>query len=250
VEFHDLRQRGIRLTMVAAFAAPPAVAAVLVPFRATFANSAAALTMVAVVAAVAVVGNRAAGVIASLSAAVWFDFFLTVPYDRFTISHRPDLEATIAIVVVGLFITELAGRSRHHWHAAAEGVAHVAMIHEVAELAAARAPETEIIDRTTASLVTLLSLRACRFDPILVDPPLARIQSDGEVVHVNLRWPVREIGIPGPEAEIIAQWRGRVAGRFVLTPTPGEPVSVERRVVAVALVDVAAAAIMDQRRAP
>lgn len=249
MEFHDVRQRGIRLTAVAAFAAPVAVAAVLVPFRGTFANSAAALTVVAVVAVVAVTGNRVTGVIASLSAAIWFDFFLTVPYDRFTISRRPDLEVTIAIVVVGLFITELAGRSRHHWHAAAEGAAHVAMIHEVAELAAARVPETEIIDRTTELLGALLSLRSCRFDRVLVEPPLARIGSDGEVVHVNLQWPVRQIGIPGPEAEIVAQWRGRVAGRFVLTPTPGRPVSVERRIVAVALVDVAAAAIMDRRHA-
>jgi K+-sensing histidine kinase KdpD len=249
VEFQDLRQRRVGLTAVVAFVAPLAVAALLVPFRDSFANSAAALTMVAVVTAMAVVGNRLAGVIASLSAALWFDFFLTRPYDTFDISHRADIEAFVAVIVVGLFITELAGRSRHHWQAAANSVAHVAMIHEVAELAVTQAPETEIIDRTASFLTTLLSLRSCRFDPALEDPPLARIESNGDVIHVSMNWPAREIGIPGPQAEIVAQWRGRVAGRFVLTPTPGRPVSVEQRIVAVALVDVAAAAIMDRRHA-
>jgi len=66
-----------------------------------FANTAAALTMVIVIVAVAVIGPRPAGIVASASAALWFDFFLTSPYDRFAISHRPDLETTIAIFVVG-----------------------------------------------------------------------------------------------------------------------------------------------------
>ena len=123
------------------------------------------------------------------------------------------------------------------------------MIHEIAELAVTRASETTIIDQTTADLIELLGLRDCRFDPQLVDPPLARIQARGDVVHGEISWPARTIGIPGPQAEILAQWQGRVVGRFVLTPTPGRPVSEERRIVAVALVDVAAAAIMDQRHA-
>ena len=63
-----------------------------------------------------------------------------------------------------------------------------------------------------------------------------------------MRWPAREIGIPGPQAEIVAQWRGRVIGRFVVTPTPGFPVSQERRVVAVSLVDVVAAGLQGRRR--
>ena len=40
------------------------------------------------VVAVAAAGHRAAGVLAAVSAAVWFDFFLTVPYERFTITGR------------------------------------------------------------------------------------------------------------------------------------------------------------------
>jgi Domain of unknown function (DUF4118) len=247
---HDVLARiRNRVALVAALIGPVIVGALLVPFRSSFASTAAALTMVVVIAALAVLGNRANGVLASLSGALWFDFFLTRPYYRFEISHRHDLETTIAIFVVGLIITELAARSRHHWRAANDSTQYVSMIHDVAELAAASVPVDVIIDRACDALVKLLSLRSCRFDRFLSDPPLARIQANGEVVNVGMRWPAREIGIPGPESEILAQWRGQVQGRFVVTPTRGAPVTLEQRIVAVALVDVVAAYVMDEHHA-
>jgi hypothetical protein len=238
-----------KLALAAALTGPIVVGAILVPFRGSYATTAAALTMVAVIAPLAVFGNRVAGVVASISGALWFDFFLTRPYDRFEISHRQDLETTVAIFVVGLIITELAGRSRHHFRASNDSTQYVSMIHGVAELAAASVPVDVIIDQACTSLVSLLSLRSCRFERLLSDPPLARIQSNGEVMNVGLRWPAREIGIPGPESEIIAQWRGQVQGRFVITPTRGAPVTLEQRIVAVALVDIVAAYVMDEHDA-
>jgi uncharacterized protein DUF4118 len=243
-----LRNRA-RLAIVAGVAVPIVVAAVLVPFRGTFAGTAAALVMVIVIVAVAVTGSRLSGVLASASSALWFDFFLTRPYDRFAISHRTDLETTIAIFVVGVLVTELAARSRRHWRAANTSTAYVEMIHGVAVLAAASTPVGAMIDLANASLVTLLSLRSCRFDRTLSDPPLARIQSNGDVAHVGLRWPANEIGLPGPEAEILAMWRGRAVGRFVVTPTPGATVTQEQRIVAVALVDVVAAYLVGELHA-
>jgi hypothetical protein len=38
--------------------------------------------------------------LAAVSAAVWFDFFLTVPYERFTITRRADIETTALILAV------------------------------------------------------------------------------------------------------------------------------------------------------
>ena len=66
-----------RVAVVAAVVAPLALAAILVPFRASFPNTDAALAMILVVVAVAANGYRLAGVLAALSAAAWFDFFLT-----------------------------------------------------------------------------------------------------------------------------------------------------------------------------
>jgi K+-sensing histidine kinase KdpD len=238
-----------QIALIAAVVMPLLVGAVLVPFRGTFANTAAALVMVSVIAAVAVIGTRSAGIVASASSAIWFDFFLTPPYEKLTISHRPDLETTIALVVVGLLVTELAARSRRHWQAANSSTAYVSMIHAIAVLAADSVPVKEMIDEMTSSLTRLLSLRACYFDKSLSEPPLAQIQSNGEVALVGMRWPAKEIGLPGPESEITAKWRGRVVGRFVMTPTPGAAVSLEQRIVAVALVDVFASYLVGERHA-
>jgi K+-sensing histidine kinase KdpD len=237
-----------RAALAAAIVLPVAVAAVLVPFRGTFATTAAALVLVAVIVGLAIVGSRAAGILASISSALWFDFFLTRPYDQFAISHRPDIETTVALVVVGLIVTELAARSRHHSRVSFEESSYVGVLDELADLAAGPALTSSVVASATASLTDLLGLRACRFEREPVTPPLARILANGEVEHVGLDWPAEEIGIPGPEAEILARWHGHGVGSFVITPTPGLPVPVERRAVAVALATIVAARLDDERQ--
>src|SRR5262249_37094659 len=69
-----------RAAILAALAPPLAAAVILVPFRADWPNTSAALLLVVVVVAVAAIGNRVAGALAAIGAAAWFDFFLTVPY--------------------------------------------------------------------------------------------------------------------------------------------------------------------------
>lgn len=68
-----------RIAIVAALAAPLGVAAVLLPFRASWSNTNVALLLVVVVVGVAAIGNRVAGALAAVWAALWFDFFFTVP---------------------------------------------------------------------------------------------------------------------------------------------------------------------------
>jgi hypothetical protein len=244
-----LRERRIPLILTAAILVPLGIVGILVPVRTSFANPAAALLMVAVIVAVAVAGNRIIGFIGSVSAAFWYDFFLTRPYESLNISHRPDVETTACLLVVGLMVTELAARSRHYSRVSAEESEFISEVRRLTEFANGPAAGAEVIERAIPSLVWLLGLRECRFDVELADPPLARINSRGEVVHVGLNWPADEVGIPGPEAEIMVQWRGRALGRFVLTPTPGEPISMERRVVAVLIANVVAAALANQQRA-
>jgi len=236
------------VSVVLALVVPLCVSSILVPYRGTFANTAAALVLVAFIVALSIAGNRLTGFIASLSSALWFDFFLTRPYDTFDISHRLDIETTISIIVVGFMVTELAARSRHHSRVSNEEARYVATIHDLADLAANPTPSPAVVESASASLVELLDLRACRFERAATQPPLPRILSDGTVEHVGLQWPVGELGIPGPEAEIVAEWRGHVLGRFVLTPTPGRPVSRERRIVAVALTTLVAATLDRERR--
>jgi K+-sensing histidine kinase KdpD len=97
-----------RAAALAGLAAPLALSAVLIPFRDSFPNTDAALALVLVVVAVAAAGRRLGGIVAAVSAAVWFDFFLTVPYERFTITRRADIETTALILAVGIAVTEIA----------------------------------------------------------------------------------------------------------------------------------------------
>ncbi len=239
-----------RATLVAAAVVPLALAAALVPVRAHYASPAAALTMVVVITLAAVIGDRVAGVVASISAALWFDFFYTRPYDSFTINHRPDVETTIAILVVGVVITELAGRSRHHFAAANEAYDFVGTIRDVAEAGARGAGDDEVDrerlrgrSRRCSDCATAPSSQTSRIRRSRASTPTARWCTWG--------WSGRRATSASPDraARSSRALRGRVVGRFVLTPSTALPVSRERRIAAVSVVDAAAAALAAGPRA-
>jgi hypothetical protein len=243
-----LRERRVVVAGVLALLVPFALALALVPFRGSFANTAAALTFVAVITAIAIMGSRVSGVLAIASSAIWFDFYLTKPYDLLTISHRPDLETTICIVVVGLCLNELAAANRRSFRRARQESDYVRTMHEMVVLVSGDSSLEQITEFGMQCLREVLVLRDCTFESVPSGLPYARVVSNGTVVHVGLQWPTKELGIPGPQAEILAQWRGENFGRFVLTPTPGQPVSLDRRVVAVALANLVAGAFADEGR--
>jgi len=226
-----------QIAFVAAVVLPLGVAAILVPFRSSFANTASALILVAVIVAVAALGNRFSGFVATVSATLWFDYFLTRPYEKLAITHRPDIETAVCLFVVGIIVTELAARNRHHLATAAEEADFVGLIHDVTELATSGAPSREVVERVRNELVYLLQLQACRYEAGSADRPVMRLEHDGQVFLGGRPWGVHRLGLPGPEIELLVQNQGRTLGRFVLTPTPGFPVSRERRVVAVAIAD-------------
>lgn len=89
-----------RAAVLAGLLAPLIVSAILLPWRASWSNTNVALLLVVVVVAVAALGNRFAGALAAVSAAAWFDFFFTRPYERFTIHGSTDI--TTGLVAVTL----------------------------------------------------------------------------------------------------------------------------------------------------
>ena len=91
---------------------PLASAAILLPWRGSWSNTNVALLLVVAVVAVAATGNRLAGALAAVSAAAWFDFFFTLPYDRLTISHSSDVTTFVLLLVVGVAVSQLAARAR------------------------------------------------------------------------------------------------------------------------------------------
>ena len=139
------------LTLCAAVLLPLALSGILVPFRSTFAPTASALVFVAMIVAVAVVGNRTAGILATVSSTLWFDFFLTRPYERLAVADRADVETAVTLFIVGVVVTELAARSRHHHSVAAEEADLIGMLYQFSELVAAGAPDTAVIARLAKS---------------------------------------------------------------------------------------------------
>jgi K+-sensing histidine kinase KdpD len=241
-----MRRAQSRSDVIAVFAGillPVAVCAILIPFRLSFVDTASALVLVAVIVAIATIGNRLAGFVAAISASLWFDFFLTQPYYRFAITHRPDIEITVSLFIVGIVVTELAARNRFHRRVAEEETDYVGLIYYLSELVAAGTSAKQVIAQATAELTDLLHLRNCQYVEGSSNRRVPYIEHDGTVNLGRLRWGVRQMGLPGTELELLVQGQGQIFGRFVLEPTPGQPVSVQRRIVALAIADQVGAAL-------
>lgn len=229
--------------IAAALAAPLAAAAVLLPFRASWPNTNVALLLVVVVVAVAAIGNRVAGAIAAIGAAVWFDFFFTLPYERFTIRNSADVTTFALLLVVGGAVSQLAAYARRLKVVAITDAGYLAQIHQTASLTqTARFPEV-VVNHVREQLVGLLDLRECRFEygALLGHPP--RLEPDGTVVAGRGRWDVETAGLPGEEIELRTFGNGQYYGRFMMTPKPGSRPSLQARLVAVTLADQAGRAL-------
>jgi K+-sensing histidine kinase KdpD len=236
--------RGDRLAALAGLAAPLALTAVLVPFRASFPNTDAALALLLVVVAVAASGYRPAGFLAALSAAAWFDFFLTRPYERFTITRRADIETTVLLLIIGAAVTELAVWGRRQHAAASRRAGYLDGINAAAEAVAA-GDSAALIEQVSDRLTQLLSLRSCQFQRGVagLGRP-ARLRHDGQVVAGGQVRDVEREGLPGDTGiELLAEHAGVLQGRFLMTPLPGARPSLEQRLVAIAFADQVGAAL-------
>jgi hypothetical protein len=235
-----------RLAVLAGLAAPLALTAILVPFRTSFPNTDAALALVLVVVAVAASGYRLAGVLAALSAAAWFDFFLTRPYERFVIAKPTDVETTVLLLVIGIAVTEIAVWGRRQRLEASRRAGYLDGINAAAGVVAAGASAAALIDQVCGQLTQLLSLRSCQFQHGVagLGRP-ARLRHDGQVVTGDGTWDVERDGLPGDTGlELLVQNGGVLQGRFLMSPQPGSRATLEQRLVAVAFADQVGAALV------
>lgn len=235
-----------RAALLAGLLAPLAVAAGMTPWRTTIPNTDAALILVVVVVAIAANGHRAAGVLAAASTAAWFDFFLTVPYDRFTITRRTDLETTVLLLAVGVAVTEIAVRARRHHARSDTEAAYVGAVHTTAELIASGRPAPEVTEHVISCVQAVLGLRSCRYQDhtFLGHPP--RLEADGHLTWNGARWAIDRHGLPSGEIELLVRQDGRGIGRLMLTAEPGTAPSLQARRVAVTLADQLGASLARQ----
>jgi hypothetical protein len=232
-----------RLALVAGLVGPFLVALALVPFRTDLSRTNAALILVVVVVAVAAIGNRLAGALAALSAAAWFDFFHTRPYQTFDITASADIETAVLLLIVGLIVSQLAARARRLEVITVTDAGYLARIHETADLAQSAKSSDTVVDHVRRELTELLGLRGCRFEygTLMGQPP--RLEQDGNVAVGHRRWDVDASGWPAGEIELRTYGNGHYLGRFMLTPGPGPVPPLQARLVAVTLADQTGAAL-------
>src|SRR5690349_19979971 len=85
-----------------ALLAPPAAAAALLVLRNRIDNTNIALVLVVVVVAVSTLGRRIVGLLAAVSAAVWFDFFHTRPFYSLAVMSHDDVVTAGLLLAFGV----------------------------------------------------------------------------------------------------------------------------------------------------
>ena len=217
----------------------------MAPWRDDFENTDAALILVVVVVAVASAGSRAAGYVAALSSAVWFDFFLTRPYGQFSIDRASDVETTVLLLGIGVAVTEIAVWGRRQQASASQRAGYLTGIHAAAEAAVAADGGFGVVGHVSEQLIELLTLSSCQFQHGVAGlGVIGRLHHDGSVTVGARPWPSDEVGLPtGGDVELLVQGGGYLQGRFVLTAMDGSRPTLEQRLVATALADQVGAAL-------
>jgi len=168
------------------------------------------------------------------------------PRHRPTCSELPflDRKATfILLLAVGVTVSQLAARARRLKVITITDAAYLAQIRESAALAQSAASGQAVVDHVRKQLIDVLGLRDCRFEygMLIGHPP--RLEQDGAIVTRYGHIDVELAGMPAEEVELRTFGNGQYYGRFMLTPTPGSKPTLQARLVAVTLADLAGRAL-------
>ena len=239
-----------RYSLWLALLGPLAAAALMIPLRSHVPNTDLALAMVVVVALVVLPGRRTAALLAGLSAGVWFDFFLTQPYERFSIQRSSDVQTTVLLAIVGVLIGEIAVRRRQARSDTRTARDEVVSLYVVAEMLAAGSRAEEVVRLVAEQLHDLLFLVDCRFEPGDRDAEGPELDRSGELHYGRLNWSLGSDGLPNRDVILPVESGKRRFGAYVLRgPALGVPLTQDRRLAAVALSDLAGAALSDAESA-
>ncbi len=233
----------VRLTAVAA---PLLTCAVLSTVRDQVTAVTSALLLVLWVVGAAATGDRLAGVLAALSAGAWFDFFLTDPYLRFTISDADDIEATVLLVLISLAVTEIAlWGYRQHQRAAQRSGYLDGVLGAARAVAEGDVPTAVVVDVVARQIVDVLAAESCRYiEGPVRDARIAVLDHDGVLTRNGHAVDVDRVGLPSDEYVAVLVRRGpEIAGHFLVSTTGRRSYPTrEARSVAVLLADQVAAA--------
>jgi K+-sensing histidine kinase KdpD len=238
-----------RPALMAGSAVAPLLCCVgLAAFRDSITTATSALVLVLIVVAAAATGDRLAGVVAALSAGVWFDVFLTEPYLTLAINDPNDIEVAVLLVLAGLAVTEIALWGRRQQARASRRAGYLDGVLGTSKIIAGQETSPEALTNHVAQqIVQVLDIDECRFVPGPGPGPAATsLDHDGQVTRHGHRIDVHREGLPTDERIGLVVRAGAVThGQFALTAaTRVVRPSVEQLRVAVLLADQVGNALM------
>jgi hypothetical protein len=226
---------------VAAVGAPLLTCAILSTVRDSITAATSVLVLVVWVVAAAATGDRTAGILAAVSAGVWFDFFLTEPYLRFTIASSDDIEATVLLVLISLAVTEVALWGHRQRAQAARRSGYLDGVVDAARaVTEADMPIGTLREVVGRHIVDALGADDCRYvEGPVYDVRITTLDHDGVLTRAGRSVDVERDGLPTDEYVAVLVRRGdQVLGHFLVTATSRvvDPTREQRRV-AVLLAD-------------
>ena len=233
------------LVVVLAAVLPLAACGILASVRDSVANTNAALVLVLLVVAVASTGLRTAGIVAALSSAAGFDYFLTEPYLTLSITDPSDIETAVLLLLVGLGVCEIALWGRRQQARASRDQGYLdGVMRTAATVAAGRSSTSDLIDNVCRQIVQVLGIDSCCFDA-RTRSGLPTLDPTGALTRAGQTIAVARRGLPTDSTiALMAQSGGVPYGHFLLTASTrvARPSSEQLRV-AVALADQVGAAL-------
>lgn len=231
---------------IGALVVPLATCAILSTLRDSITAATAVLVLVLWIVAAAASGDRLAGILAAVSGGVWFDFFLTEPYLRFTISASDDIETTVLLVVISLAVSETALWGHRQQAEAARRSGYLdGVLGAARSVAEGDVAAGAVVALVAQNITTVLDADTTRYvlGPVR-DARIWVLDHDGALTRDGRSHDVDRAGLPTDEYVAVPVRRdAQTLGHFLVTATSHVSYpSRERRRVAVLLADQVGAA--------
>jgi K+-sensing histidine kinase KdpD len=139
------------------------------------------LVLVLVVVAVAATGDRWAGILAALAGAAGIDFFLLPPLMSFSIAKGDDIVIAVALLIVGVAVSELSLWGGRHEAMSSERQGYLEGALAIADLTEAQAPRDLTADTAAKLIKNILGVQTITYLTGEPDADDAIIEHDGQV---------------------------------------------------------------------
>lgn len=210
-----LRRPGPR--RLAALVVPALLGLALSPGRDSIDTAVVVLIFALLVVSVAALGDRVAGLLASVSSAAWMDFFLIPPHFTFRIARGEDIVLAILFGLEGLAVTELALRGRRQAAEVARRGGYVDGVLQVLRIAPEQGSGQDRRQAICREITRVLGVDSCRYSAGAPAGGWPILHDTGELTQDGRRVDVAGAGLPTNSVIAIpVRHAGTVVGHFRL----------------------------------